>query len=453
MFRFFANIFSRGTKEPAKESFAADIPSERELTPERKRNDLMDSVTPSVPFELVDEIEKLVLSTPDLSQAVERTISFGNTGHQVSFEGLSEAETKKAREELERFAKTAFKPAAGIDSLVDALFRQMTIRGALSAEAVPEGDFSGIRKVELVPVKEVRFKRDERNDWKPMQTGIGEDIELNEQQYMYIPLQRDEKSPYGIPPFIAALDTAKSQKGFIDRIKEVIKKIGLLGFIHAKKKPAPNNNESPREYTARLKKNLEDFAKSFRQNFAESGMAVSYDDVSIDHRSVTGDARGAADLFQIGEEQLASGIDMDPSLLGRNYSTTETYAGVVYESFLSKLRGRQRIVKRFLEKVYWLHLVLRGFKVDKVSVTFNLARSLNPQSDAQAENFRLQNIKMKEEAGWIDADQAAREAGYTKATGTKAAAAGLKKKPAIIPGAAMKTASTSKNVIPFTRAR
>lgn len=450
MLRFIANIFSRGTK--GNESFAADIPSERELSPERKRGDLLESVTPSVPFELVDEIEKLVLSTPDLSQAVERTISFANTGHQVNFDGLSESEAAKAREELENFAKTAFKPAAGIDSLVDALLRQMTIRGALSAEAVPEGDFSGIRKIELVPVKEVRFKRDERNDWKPIQTTVGQDIELNEHQYMYIPLQRDEKSPYGIPPFIAALDTANSQKGFTDRIKEVIKKIGLLGFIHAKKKPAPNNNESPKEYTARLKKNLEDFAKSFRQNFAESGMAVSYDDVTIDHRSVTGDARGAADLFQIGEEQLASGIDMDPSLLGRSYSTTETYAGVVYESFLSKLRGRQRIVKRFLEKVYWLHLVLKGFKVDKVRVTFNAARSLNPQSEAQAENFRLLNIKLKEDAGWIDADQAAREAGYAKATGTKApASAGLKKKPAIIPGAAMKTAPST-NVIPFTRA-
>lgn len=450
MFRFLANIFSRRPQRT--EALAVDIPSERELSPERKRNELYDQSTPPVPFELIDDIEKLVLTTPDLSQAVERTISFANTGHQVSFDGLSESETLKAREELDTFAKTAFKPAAGIDTLVDALIRQMTIRGALSAEAVPEADFSGIRKIVLVPVKQVRFKRDEYNDHKPYQTGIGEDIELNENQYMYIPLQRNEDSPYGIPPFVAALDTARNQKDFMDRIKEVIKKIGLLGFIHVKKKPPVNNNESPDEYKQRLKKNLEDFAKSLRTNFS-SGVLASYDDVSVDHKTITGDARGAADLFQIGEEQLSSGIDMDPSLLGRNYSTTETYAGVVYESFLSKLRSRQRIVKRFLEKVYWLHLVLKGYKVSKVKVTFNKSRSLNPQSDAQAENFNLMNIKLKEDAGWIDADQAAREAGYEKATGTKAAAsAGLKKKkPAIIPAATTMVAA-GKNVIPFTRA-
>lgn len=449
MLRFLANIFSRRTK--GTEALAVDIPSERELTPERKRNELFDQTTPPVPFELIDDIEKLVLCTPDLSQAVERTISFANTGHQVSFEGLSETETARAREELDNFSAKAFKPAAGIDSAVDALFRQMTIRGALSAEAVPEADFSGIRKIVLVPVKQVRFKRDENNDHKPYQTGIGQDVDLNENQYMYIPLQRNEDSPYGIPPFVAALDTARNQKEFMDRIKEVIKKIGLLGFIHVKKRPPQNNNESPEEYKKRLKKNLEEFAKSLRTNFS-SGVLASYDDVSVDHKTVTGDARGAADLFQIGEEQLASGIDMDPSLLGRSYSTTETYAGVVYESFLSKLRGRQRIVKRFLEKVYWLHLVLKGFKVNKVRVTFNPARSLSPQSEAQAENFRLINIQLKENAGWIDADQAAREAGYTKATGTKSAAAlkALKKKSAILQRATTKVALGT-NLIPFRR--
>ncbi|MBN8220704.1 MAG: hypothetical protein J0L53_07250, partial [Spirochaetes bacterium] len=176
-------------------------------------------------------------------------------------------------------------------------------------------------------------------------------------------------------------------------------------------------------------------------------------DTSIDHRSITGDARGAADLFQVGEEQLASGIDMDPALLGRSYSTTETYAGVVYQAFLSKLAGRTRIVKRFLERVYFLHLVLAGYRVKKVRVTFNPARSLNPQSDAQAENFRLLNIKMKEDAGWIDADQAAKEAGYEKATGTKAAAsAGLKKKKnGIIQNANTRTAEGA-NLIRFPRA-
>lgn len=449
MFRWFANIFSG---RPKAAQFAADVPVERGLSPERKKSGLLDSTTPPVPFQVIPEIEKLVLSTPDLSQAVERTIAFANTGHQVTFEGLSDKESAAAREELENFAARAFKPAAGLDSLVDALLRQMTISGALSAEAVPEDDFSGIRKVVLVPVRQVRFKRNDRNDWVPYQEGGAEQIDLNENQYMYIPLQRNEESPYGIPPFSAALEMAGSQKGAFGRIVDVIDKFGLLGFIHAKKKAPQNYGMSEREYKEKLTKDLEAFAESFRKNF-KTGVAVSYDDTSIDHRSITGDARGAADLFQVGEEQLASGIDMDPALLGRSYSTTETYAGVVYQAFLSKLAGRTRIVKRFLERVYFLHLVLAGYRVKKVRVTFNPARSLNPQSDAQAENFRLLNIKMKEDAGWIDADQAAKEAGYEKATGTKAAAsAGLKKKKnAIIQNANTRTAEGA-NLIRFPKA-
>ncbi len=430
-------------------TFGVDIPSEREFTPERKKDSLLDNTTPPVPFEMIQKIEELVLTTPDLSQAVSRTVSFANTGHRVTFEGLSDSEAEKANIELELFAARAFKPSAGMDSVAAALFRQITISGALSAEAVPEPDFSGIKKVVLVPVREVRFKRDENNDWRPFQTGTGEDIDLNENQYMYIALMRNEKSPYAIPPFTAAVAIAEPQKKALSRIFKVIDKFGLLGWIHGKKKVPQNYGLSDREFREKLKKELDEFAKGFRAN-VESGAMVSYEDVSVEHKSVTTDARGAADLFQLGEEQLTSGLDMDPSLLGRNYSTTETYAGVVHESFIMKLLERQRLVKRFLERVYWLHLVLRGFKVDKVRVSFNQPRSLSPQSDAQAENFRLLNIKMKEDAGWINADQAAREAGYTKATGTKVTAtAGLKKKPiAIIPTAKQKTVPGA-NLIQF----
>lgn len=450
MFRWLRNIIFG---EPATQvSFGVEVPSERQFTPERKRDALLDNTTPPVPFEIVQKIEELVLSTSDLSQAVSRTVSFANTGHRVTFEGLSDSEAEKANLELELFAKNVFKPSAGMDSVAAALFRQITISGALSAEAVPEADFSGIKKVVLVPVSEVRFKRDENNDWRPYQTGTGEDVDLNEHQYMYIALMRNEKSPYAIPPFTAAVPIAEPQKKSLGRIFKVIDKFGLLGWIHGKKKVPQNYGLSEREFKEKLRKELDDFAKGFRAN-VESGAMVSYEDVSVEHKSVTTDARGAADLFQLGEEQLASAIDIDPSLLGRSYSTTETYAGVVHESFIMKLIERQRMVKRFLERVYWLHLILRGFKVDKVRVSFNAPRSLSPQSDAQAENFRLLNIQLKENAGWIDADQAAREAGYAKATGKKASAAtmrALKKKTAILHRATTKDARGT-NLIPFRR--
>ncbi len=221
-------------------TFGVDIPSEREFTPERKKDSLLDNTTPPVPFEMIQKIEELVLTTPDLSQAVSRTVSFANTGHRVTFEGLSDSEAEKANIELELFAARAFKPSAGMDSVAAALFRQITISGALSAEAVPEPDFSGIKKVVLVPVREVRFKRDENNDWRPFQTGTGEDIDLNENQYMYIALMRNEKSPYAIPPFTAAVAIAEPQKKALSRIFKVIDKFGLLGWIHGKKKVPQN---------------------------------------------------------------------------------------------------------------------------------------------------------------------------------------------------------------------
>ncbi|MDQ7081761.1 MAG: hypothetical protein Q9N34_01270 [Aquificota bacterium] len=53
--------------------------------------------------------------------------------------------------------------------------------------------------------------------------------------------------------------------------------------------------------------------------------------------------------------------------------------------FLSQIKNIQRIVKRFLEYTYKLHLVLRGFDVDDVDVEFEEPPDFNPEKTAEAQ--------------------------------------------------------------------
>lgn len=373
-------------------------------------------INPDIPFEMLDIIEKLIWTTPDLSQTVKRTMQLGNTGHTVFFEGLSDSQSKAANEELENFSTQIFQPGAGMDSLVNAMFIQLLTKGAISIEAVPNIMLDGIEKVVFVPVKSIRFKR---KDGKliPIQISSVGEIELNMNQYMYIPLLQKENNPYAIPPFIAAIESVMMQKDSISNIKSIINKFGLLGFIFAQKKVPTNDGKSHSEFQDYLAKELAKFAESFRQNF-KSGAAVGYDDVELKHYNISNDSRGASDLFQLIEQQVASGIDIDPALLGRTYSTTETYAGVVYAAFLSSLNNMRRLIKRSLEKVYFLHLVMKGYPVKKVRVTFNKDRQLKPLDEANAEKTKTETVILKLDAGLIDPDTAAKELGYEKATGT-----------------------------------
>jgi hypothetical protein len=407
-------IFAPGTSVP--------IPVEPGRRSQRERLAFLEehfNLDPKVPFEVLETLEKLVISVPDLSQALRRSVQLGNTGHHVELEGLNDRQKAAAMEELERFIPRAFSPGGGTDALVNALLRQIMITGAVSVESVPSVALDAVDQIVLVPTRTIRFKR--RDDrYVPYQSAFPEDVELNEYQYSYIPLIQGEDNPYGIPPMIAALDAVYLQLDGMDNVKGIYKKHGLLGFLFAKKRIPPNEGKSPREYEEYLRNHLKHFADSFRQNFS-SGAAVGYDDTTVEYHSLTADSKGAIDIFNMVEQQVASGIDIDPALLGRTYSTTETYAGVVYHAFLSGLANSRRLVKRVLEQIYWLHLVLRGYPVKRVRVTFNPDRSLQPHQDAQAEELRVHTVILKLQAGIIDPDTAARELGYAKATGQPAA--------------------------------
>lgn len=410
MFGLLKRIFLPGATVP--------IPVEPGRRSQRERLSFLEenyNMDPKVPFEFIETIEKLVLAVPDFSQAVRRSIQLGNTGHHIEMEGLNEKQIKAAHEELERFTARAFSPGGGTDALVNALLRQALVTGAVSVESVPSQALDGIEQIVLVPTRTIRFKRKE-NRYIPFQSAFPEDVELNELQYTYIPLIQGEDNPYGIPPLFSAVDAVYTQLEGMENVKGIYKKHGLLGFLFAKKKIPPNEGLSHREYQEHLRKHLEKFADSFRQNF-KSGAAVGYDDTTVEYHSLTADSRGAIDIFNMVEQQVASGIDIDPALLGRTYSTTETYAGVVYHAFLSGLNNSRRIVKRSLEKIYWLHLVLAGYPVKRVRVKFNPDRSLQPHLEADAEQKKIQNVIAKVHAGFIDLDTGARELGYEKATG------------------------------------
>jgi hypothetical protein len=121
-------------------------------------------------------------------------------------------------------------------------------------------------------------------------------------------------------------------------------------------------------------------------------------------------------IFDLNEEQIFSALDIPPSMAGRSYSTTETYAEVDYQRLGTKLINGRRIIKRFLEKGYTLDLLLRGIDA-QVSVEFNAGSGFKAKEEAEAEGQKIKNVLSKRDGGIINDDEAARELGYEKATG------------------------------------
>jgi hypothetical protein len=374
--------------------------------------------TPKFPLEYLGILESLAIWNPDISQALSIVVNLGNTGHQVSVDGKN---PDAILDRLNTLAGKIYGIGGGMDGLVNHFLRQNALMGALSAEWVIEDNVSeGVKDVAVVPVRSIRFKRED-GIFKPYQyTGGAFDtayVELNPLTYSYCPTHTMDDSPYGIPAFYAALKNIEIQLESVGGIAQIVKKMGLLGFLDVSLNiPEKNSGESDEQYRARLQNRLKDYAGAFSANFSK-GVAVHYSDQDLKHNNIGSTAAaGAKTVFNLNEEQILSALDIPPSMMGRSYSTTETYAGVDFERLITRLANSRRSIKRFIEKGYRLDLLLTGIDAD-VSVSFNENSGFQEKEKAEAEEKRIGNVLKKRDGGIISDDEAAQELGYEKATG------------------------------------
>ena len=370
-----------------------------------------DGVEPLLPPAYLEQIIRIAIVNPDMSQAVSNWVALGNPGHDLILAGDDQA-IERAHRRLNHKARSLARHMAGIDGLVNKYLEQVALTGAISSEdVVTLGADPGVDQVVVVPVSQIRFKR-EGGEYVPYQMVDREEIALNPITYRYLAYMTIENSPYAKPPMIAALEPILDQRAMKKNLQFIIKKFGLFGLISASVTPPKRDvGETTDEYRKRVQGYLASVLKAFKENFHD-GMAVYTDDIKVQRTNLTTDVRGIQDIFRLNEEQVFSGLGSDPSMHGRTYSTTETYARVVYNLLLRHAESFQRPVKRRIERTYQLDLALAGIPIEDLSLHFHKAPAQDPLTEAKAKQVAWRVVREKVETGLLTPDAAARELGY-----------------------------------------
>jgi len=382
------------------------------------------TVSPLIDFQMLSLLKRLWLFNPDMSQFVSNIVYLGNTGHQIVIDAPSSQRAEAAQVRLNEAASRIYDNAAGVDGLFNGYFAQIGWSGALSSEDVVDLRNRRVERVAFVPVEQIRFRFLEGR-YMPFQqpntlAALGRAplglIPLNENTYRYYALQTVENSPYAKPPASAAVAAITGpQTDMNDNIKFIAQKLGILGLVSmACTPPKQQPNETITEYQSRAKRYLSAVRDALAPSF-KNGLLVHYTDQKLQHGNVASDARGAKEIWQINEEQVMSGLSMQPAFFGRTDSTTETYANVVYNLLLAQVANFQRLVKRRQESTYRLDLRLGGIEVGGISIGFNRAHARDPLAEAQADESRVRTALLKAEKGVISPDDAAQELGYESA--------------------------------------
>lgn len=379
--------------------------------------------------EVIPIIRRLMICNPDVGQVMYNIVSLGNTGHKIFFDRKVSVEQQDAmRNHLMNRRKNWSTGQAGINGLVNKMFYQTLISGALSNEWVPNKDLTGIESCVLVNPEEIFFfQNDRQTGYHPYQrarnvaldTKYKSDkmgyIRLNPETYKYYALNGDLDVPYGIPPYISVLPRIDTQDNMNKNIDYVVEEWGLLGLLEVLiQKPDLDEqiDTTPEIYEGRLETLLTQ-AKERLATGVNDGVVVGYkEDAEFRWNSIGKEYEHAIKLFRNNELQTFSALKHDPSLAGRDYNTSETQIGVVFIKMLSELRNIQNNIKTNLEFGYSLELMLAGYKFDYLNVTFNRSTLQDDLKYQQGQEIKIRNVKDKLIMGVINQEQAADELDY-----------------------------------------
>lgn len=380
---------------------------------------LTNIVKPSFRVEVIKLIRDLYKVNPDMGMALQDMFKLTNTGHNITFPNNTDEEADKMRDHLRRTSKRWSMYTAGMNGLVNKMIVQCLVSGAISVEAVPNQKLNGISTVLFVNPDDIVFEREKDGTYQPYQINRNHKslnrnglIKLNTNTYVYSGLYNDTDEPYGIPPFMTALDPLKGQQDMKVNFKNIMEMVGMMGFLEAKMaKPDRKSSESDSAYINRLNTNLVNLKKNLI-NGMKDGIVTGYiDDHEFKMNSTTKDFGNIDKPWQMNQQSVANGLGINGALIGVG-SSTESSTGIHLSKMISQLKNIQMIVSYVLEFIYSLELQLAGFNNKGMTISWNTSTVADDVKVQQARQYKIQNLDLLYKAGIINQYQYAWEMGY-----------------------------------------
>lgn len=378
-------------------------------------------VTPSFRREVIPLIRNLYKVNPDVSIALQDMFKLANTGHEVGFPNNTDDEANVMRDHLKLVTKRWSMYTAGIDGLINKMMVQLFIGGAISIEGVPNKDLSGLSTILFINPEDIHFQRGNDGVYHPFQknkywagnTNNKPDlIKLNTDTYVYAGMFNDTDEPYGIPPFMAALDSLKGQQDMKINFKHIMEMTGMVGFLEAKmQKPDQSANESTSAYQNRLTRTLRELKSNLRDGMKDGIVTGYIDDHEFKMNSTTKDLANMNIPWDMNQQSVANGLGVNGALIGTGNST-EASLGINLSKMVSQLKNVQNIVGYVLIFLYSLELRLAGFNSKGISITWGSTTVTDDVKIQQARQYKIQNNDLLYKAGIISQYQYAWDMGY-----------------------------------------
>lgn len=414
-------------KDPPKNQEKVVVPPGRISVPNDPHNILSvlqgmnELVSPSFRTELIPLIRDLYKVNPDVGIALQDMFKLANTGHIITFPNNTDEEAKKMGAHLEKVSKQWSNYTAGVNGLTNKLIVQLLVGGAISIEAVPNNDLSGVATILFINPEDIIFQRENNGVYHPYQKNHTWNnnkepyIRLNLATYKYSALFNDTDEPYGVPPFMTALDSLKGQADMKTNMKHIMELMGMFGFLEAKmQKDSRRPSESETAYENRLSSNLSKLKHNLA-NGLKDGIVVGYiDDHEFNLNSTTQNLSNVDKVWNMNQQSVANGLGVNGNIIGVQTTTSEGGASILLSKMISQLKNIQMVVSNTWEFIYSLELLLAGFNNKGIKVEFATSTITDEVKYQQAQEYKIRNLVALYNQGIISQDKFAFLMGYNQ---------------------------------------
>ncbi len=324
--------------------------------------------------------------------------------------GASDPLRVKAENYLEKLALRlypfSFHKMGGLESFLPLLFSSLFTDGAFAGFVIVDTGANGIEKFQPIDPAFIALDENLSSGGIVLQTDKG-DLRINDDDFYYLGLNTDIRHGLGKSildsiPFVSYIE-----QQLIDDMRRTTHNAGYHR-LHVKIiPPEKQSGESDDAYVGRINEYFDSTVSMIRECDLEDN-PVTWDNVKIEYIGPD-NARGGGNTWFFNHramvEEICSGANLAPFMLGYSYGTTHNWAQFKYDLVMRQVLSIQRQTARFLEWLGNIELALKGLDC-QCRFIFDNALTYLASERAEIEKSKVENIIKLYSAGLMDKEAA-----------------------------------------------
>ena len=223
--------------------------------------------------------------------------------------------------------------------------------------------------VVLDPIR-VYFKQPSRGIYIPYERNhfTGEEICLAIPTFFWATLDPDTDSPYETPPFLPAIQAVLFNMSVMQDLQKIVKRVAFPRIAikiveQTLRKYAPAHIQFDDKLLAQWMNEQRNAIGSSLKDLAPEDAAVFFDSINIDMLETKNNATiDYKPLLQVIDQRVITGLKTLPTILGRQFSTSQTLSGVEALLYAKSVKCVQDVVLSVLDRAITLAMQLEGMK-------------------------------------------------------------------------------------------